>query len=240
MAAGDPNPEASAAAGDGQGAADARAVKQPSGQVVEGDGNQLLSQVSAARDLTLGDSVAGDKVTGDKVSRDKIGRDKIEIVVADAQQAADVARSLKHKKPIERFKEALEMTDRGWQLLDSDHAKSLELFDNAKKCYEKLPEPYVMSGIWQMNNQKYDAALVSFKYAKILYEQIESLYDGIDDNDLREANLDIKKDRIAQKCEEIARIDTYIKNVNTLMKTPFPLRNLRNLFMNCIMISNKI
>jgi len=146
----------------------------------------------------------------------------------------------KQKKPIERFKEALEMTDRGWQLLDSDHAKSLELFDNAKKCYEKLPEPYVMSGIWQMNNQKYDAALVSFKNAKILYEQIESLYDGIDDNDLREANLEIKKDRIAQKCEEIARIDTYIKNVNTIMKTPFPLRNLRNLFMNYIMISNKI
>ena len=105
MAAGDPHPDAIAAAADGQGAAAAaRSGKQPSGQAVEGDGNQLLNQVSAGRDLTLGDSVAGDKiagdkvagdkVTGDKVSRDKIGRDKIEIVVADAQQAADVARSL--------------------------------------------------------------------------------------------------------------------------------------------------
>ena len=82
---------------------------QPSGQAVEGDGNQLLNQVSAGRDLTLGDSVAGDKIAGDKVdgdkvigdkvSRDKIGRDKFEIVVADAQQAADVARSLRWSWP---------------------------------------------------------------------------------------------------------------------------------------------
>jgi WD40 repeat protein len=57
--------------------------------VVAGDGNQLLSQVSAGRDLTLGDSVAGDKIAGDK----------IEIVVADAQQAADVARSLRWSWP---------------------------------------------------------------------------------------------------------------------------------------------
>jgi WD40 repeat protein len=110
MAAGDPHPDAIAAAYDGQGAAAAaRSGMQPSGQEVEGDGNQLLSQVSAGRDLTLGDSVAGDKiagdkvdgdkVTGDKVSRDKIGRDKIEIVVADAQQAADVARSLRWSWP---------------------------------------------------------------------------------------------------------------------------------------------
>jgi WD40 repeat protein len=88
-----------AAAGDGQGAADARAVKQPSGQVVVGDGNQLLSQVSAGRDLTLGDSVAGDKIAGDKVVGDKVTGDKIEIVVADAQQAADVARSLRWSWP---------------------------------------------------------------------------------------------------------------------------------------------
>jgi hypothetical protein len=99
MAAGDPNPDASAAAGDGQGAADARAVKQPSGQVVVGDGNQLLSQVSAGRDLTLGDSVAGDKIAGDKVVGDKVTGDKIEIVVADAQQAAVVARSLRWSWP---------------------------------------------------------------------------------------------------------------------------------------------
>jgi WD40 repeat protein len=52
---------------------------QPSGQAVEGDGNQLLNQVSAGRDLTLGDSVA--------------------IVVADAQQAAVVARSLRWSWP---------------------------------------------------------------------------------------------------------------------------------------------
>ena len=52
---------------------------QPSGQAVEGDGNQLLSQVSAGRDLTLGD--------------------KFEIVVADAQQAAVVARSLRWSWP---------------------------------------------------------------------------------------------------------------------------------------------
>jgi hypothetical protein len=52
---------------------------QPSGQAVEGDGNQLLNQVSAGRDLTLGD--------------------KFEIVVADAQQAADVARSLRWSWP---------------------------------------------------------------------------------------------------------------------------------------------
>jgi WD40 repeat protein len=99
MVAGDPNPDASAAAGDGQGAADARAVKQPSGQVVVGDGNQLLNQVSAGRDLTLGDSVAGDKIAGDKVVGDKFTGDKIEIVVADAQQAADVARSLRWSWP---------------------------------------------------------------------------------------------------------------------------------------------
>jgi WD40 repeat protein len=110
MAAGDPNPDASAAADDGQGvAAAARSGMQPSGQAVEGDGNQLLNQVSAGRDLTLGDSVAGDKIAGDKVdgdkvigdkvSRDKIGRDKFEIVVADAQQAADVARSLRWSWP---------------------------------------------------------------------------------------------------------------------------------------------
>jgi WD40 repeat protein len=82
---------------------------QPSGQAVEGDGNQLLNQVSIGRDLTLGDSVAGDKiagdkvdgdkVTGDKVYRDKIGRDKIGIFVADAQQAAVVARSLRWSWP---------------------------------------------------------------------------------------------------------------------------------------------
>ena len=99
MAAGDPNPDSSAAAGDGQGAADARAVKQPSGQVVVGDGNQLLSQVSAGRDLTLGDSVAGDKIAGDKVDGDKVTGDKIEIVVADVQQAAVVARSLRWSWP---------------------------------------------------------------------------------------------------------------------------------------------
>jgi WD40 repeat protein len=80
MAAGDPHPDAIAAADDGQGtAAAARAGVQPSGQAVEGDGNQLLSQVSAGRDLTLGDS--------------------FEIVVADAQQAADVARSLRWSWP---------------------------------------------------------------------------------------------------------------------------------------------
>jgi WD40 repeat protein len=80
MAAGEPHPDASAAADDGQGAAAAaRAGVQPSGQAVEGDGNQLLSQVSAGRDLTLGDSFA--------------------IVVADAQQAADVARSLRWSWP---------------------------------------------------------------------------------------------------------------------------------------------
>jgi len=99
MAAGDPHPDAIAAADDGQGAADARAVKQPSGQVVVGDGNQLLSQVSAGRDLTLGDSVAGDKIAGDKVVGDKVTGDKIEIVVADAQQAAVVARSLRWSWP---------------------------------------------------------------------------------------------------------------------------------------------
>jgi hypothetical protein len=80
MAAGDPHHDASAAADDGQGdAAAARAGKQPSGQAVAGDGNQLLNQVSAGRDLTLGD--------------------KIEIVVADAQQAAVVARSLRWSWP---------------------------------------------------------------------------------------------------------------------------------------------
>ena len=80
MAAGDPHPDAIAAADDGQGAAaDARAGVQPSGQAVAGDGNQLLNQVSAGRDLTLGDSFA--------------------IVVADAQQAADVARSLRWSWP---------------------------------------------------------------------------------------------------------------------------------------------
>jgi hypothetical protein len=100
MAAGDPPPDASAAADDGQGSsADARAVKQPSGQVVVGDGNQLLNQVSAGRDLTLGDSVAGDKIAGDKVVGDKVTGDKIEIVVADAQQAAVVARSLRWSWP---------------------------------------------------------------------------------------------------------------------------------------------
>jgi WD40 repeat protein len=105
MAAGEPHPDAIAAADDDQGAAaDSRAGVQPSGKAVEGDGNQLLNQVSAGRDLTLGDSVAGDKiagdkVTGDKVYGDKIGRDKIEIVVADAQQAAVVARSLRWRWP---------------------------------------------------------------------------------------------------------------------------------------------
>jgi hypothetical protein len=90
MAAGEPHPDAIAAADDGQvAAAAAWAGRQPSGQVVAGDGNQLLSQVSAGRDLTLGDSVAGDKIAGDK----------IEIVVADAQQAADVARSLRWSWP---------------------------------------------------------------------------------------------------------------------------------------------
>jgi len=85
MAAGDPPPDAIAAADDGQGSsADARAGKQPSGQAVEGDGNQLLSQVSTGRDLTLGDSVAGDK---------------IEIFVADAKQAEVVARSLRWNWP---------------------------------------------------------------------------------------------------------------------------------------------
>jgi len=80
MAAGDPQPDAIAAADDGQGAAAAaRSGMQPSGQAVEGDGNQLLNQVSAGRDLTLGDSVA--------------------IVVADAQQAAAVARSLRWSWP---------------------------------------------------------------------------------------------------------------------------------------------
>ena len=80
MAAGDPHPDAIAAADDGQGAAAAaRAGVQPSGQAVEGDGNQLLSQVSAGRDLTLGDSFA--------------------IVVTDAQQAAVVARSLRWSWP---------------------------------------------------------------------------------------------------------------------------------------------
>jgi hypothetical protein len=90
MAAGDPPPDAIAAADDGQGSsADARAGVQPSGQAVEGDGNQLLSQVSTGRDLTLGDSVAGDKVAGDKIT----------IVVADARQAAVVARSLRWSWP---------------------------------------------------------------------------------------------------------------------------------------------
>jgi hypothetical protein len=80
MAAGEPHPDAIAAADDGQGAAAAvRAGVQPSGQAVAGDGNQLLNQVSAGRDLTLGDSFA--------------------IVVADAQQAADVARSLRWSWP---------------------------------------------------------------------------------------------------------------------------------------------
>jgi WD40 repeat protein len=80
MAAGDPHPDAIAAADDGQGSsADARAGVQPSGQAVEGDGNQLLSQVNVGGDLTLGDSLA--------------------IVVADAQQAADVARSLRWSWP---------------------------------------------------------------------------------------------------------------------------------------------
>ena len=105
MAAGDPQPDAIAAADDGQGAAAAaRAGMQPSGQAVEGDGNQLMSQVSAGRDLNLGESVAGDmiagdKVDGDKVTGDKVSRDKIEIVVADAQQAAVVARSLRWSWP---------------------------------------------------------------------------------------------------------------------------------------------
>jgi WD40 repeat protein len=105
MAAGEPHPDAIAAADDGQGAAaDARAVNQPSGQTVAGDGNQLLSQVSAGRDLTLGDSVAGDKIAGDKVdgdkvTGDKVSRDKIEIVVADAQQAAVVARTVRWSWP---------------------------------------------------------------------------------------------------------------------------------------------
>jgi WD40 repeat protein len=71
---------------------------------VAGDGNQLLNQVSAGRDLTLGDSVAGDKIAGDKVDGDKvygdkIGRDKIGIFVTDAQQAAVVARSLRWSWP---------------------------------------------------------------------------------------------------------------------------------------------
>jgi hypothetical protein len=52
---------------------------QSSGQAVKGDGNQLLNQVSAGRDLTLGD--------------------KFEIVVADAQQAAVIARSLRWSWP---------------------------------------------------------------------------------------------------------------------------------------------
>jgi WD40 repeat protein len=100
MAAGDPHPDAIAAADHGQGAAAAaRAGVQPSGQAGEGDGNQLLNQVSAGRDLTLGDSVAGDKIAGDKVVRDKVIGDKIEIVVADAQQAAVVARSLRWSWP---------------------------------------------------------------------------------------------------------------------------------------------
>ena len=79
MAAGEPHPDAIAAADDGQGAAAARAGNQPSGQAVEGDDNQLLNQVSAGDDLTLGD--------------------KIEIIVADAQQAAVVARSLRWSWP---------------------------------------------------------------------------------------------------------------------------------------------
>jgi WD40 repeat protein len=105
MAAGEPHPDAIAAADDGQGtAADARAGNQPSGQAVEADGNQLLNEVSAGRDLTHGDSVAGDKIAGDKVdgdkvTGDKVSRDKIEIVVANAQQAADVARSLRWSWP---------------------------------------------------------------------------------------------------------------------------------------------
>jgi WD40 repeat protein len=105
MAAGDPHRDAIAAADDGQGAAaDAWVGKQPSGQAVEGDGSQLMSQVSAGHDLTLGDSVAGDKIAGDKVdgdkvTGDKVSRDKIEIVVADAQQAAVVARSLRWSWP---------------------------------------------------------------------------------------------------------------------------------------------
>ena len=105
MAAGEPHPDAIAAADDGQvAAAAAWAGRQPSGQVVAGDGNQLLNQVSAGRDLTLGDSVAGDKIAGDKVDGDKvygdkIGRDKIGIFVTDAQQAAVVARSLRWSWP---------------------------------------------------------------------------------------------------------------------------------------------
>jgi hypothetical protein len=80
MAAGDPHPDAIAAADDGPGtAAAARAGLQPSRQAVEGDGNQLLNQVSAGRDLTLGDSFA--------------------IVVADPQQAAVVTRSLRWSWP---------------------------------------------------------------------------------------------------------------------------------------------
>ncbi|MCX5954773.1 MAG: hypothetical protein NTZ40_15085 [Cyanobacteria bacterium] len=103
MAAVEPHPNA--IADDGQEAADdARAGMQPSGHAVAGDGNQLLSQVSAGRDLTLGDNVAGDmiagdKVDGDKVTGDKVCRDKIQFVVADAQQAADVARSLRWSWP---------------------------------------------------------------------------------------------------------------------------------------------
>jgi hypothetical protein len=101
MAAGEPHPNAIAAADDGQGtAADARAGNQPSGQAVEGDGNQLLSQVSAGGDLSLGDSVAGDKIAGDKVVGDKVTGDKIEIVVTDAQQAAEVARTLRWSWPL--------------------------------------------------------------------------------------------------------------------------------------------
>jgi WD40 repeat protein len=90
MAASDPTPDAIAAADDGQEAADDdRAGMQPSGQAVAGDGNQLLNEVSAGRDLTLGDSVTGDKVA----------RDKFAIVVASAEQAAVVARSLRWNWP---------------------------------------------------------------------------------------------------------------------------------------------
>jgi hypothetical protein len=105
MAAGDPHPDAITAADDGQGAAAAARVGvQPSGQAVADDGNQLLNEVSAGRDLTLGDSVAGDmiagdKVDGDKVTGDKVSRDKIKIDVADPQQAAVVARSLRWSWP---------------------------------------------------------------------------------------------------------------------------------------------
>jgi tetratricopeptide (TPR) repeat protein len=190
-----------------------------------------MTGVSAGGNINVGNSIQGDYVAGDQFTGDKVMGDKYHTEINNVfnNDQDENVESYDKLSQFERLKKAINYTMIGHRSFSTDKKKALDLFYKAQSCYPKLPEPYEFAGNILQKLESYEEAVEMFNKAKKYYNDVRSIYSGIDPGDLRKEEFDLEE-RINSINDNIKRVDTSISYLNGIMNKHILLQKLFNRF----------